>query len=97
MSNPAPGRPSTAGNGRGAGDPRAATDIRPPASSWTSLEPYVQVLRALLPLIPGAHFVYLGDTARLPYGAKSRATVARYAVESARFLAAHLEGAESQP
>jgi glutamate racemase len=46
------------------------------------------VLRALLPLIPGAHFVYLGDTARLPYGAKSRATVARYAVESARFLAA---------
>jgi glutamate racemase len=46
------------------------------------------VLRALLPLIPGAHFIYVGDTARLPYGAKSRATIARYAVESARFLAA---------
>ncbi len=45
------------------------------------------VLRALLPLIPGAQYIYLGDTARLPYGAKSRATVARYAVESARFLA----------
>ena len=45
------------------------------------------VLRALLPLIPGAHYIYLGDTARLPYGAKSHATVARYAVESARFLA----------
>ena len=44
------------------------------------------VLRALLPLVPGAHYVYLGDTARLPYGAKSRATIARYAVESARFL-----------
>jgi glutamate racemase len=44
------------------------------------------VLRALLPLIPGAHYIYLGDTARLPYGAKSQATVARYAVESARFL-----------
>jgi glutamate racemase len=45
------------------------------------------VLRALLPRIPGAHYLYLGDTARLPYGAKSKATIARYAVESARFLA----------
>lgn len=44
------------------------------------------VLRALLPLIPGAHYVYLGDTARLPYGSKSRETIARYAVESANFL-----------
>jgi glutamate racemase len=43
-------------------------------------------LRALLPRIPGAHYIYLGDTARLPYGAKSQATIARYAVESARFL-----------
>src|SRR6185437_14260125 len=44
------------------------------------------VLRALLSTIAGAHFLYIGDTARLPYGAKSRATVARYAVESARLL-----------
>ncbi|HVG27148.1 MAG TPA: glutamate racemase [Acidobacteriaceae bacterium] len=44
------------------------------------------VLRALLRTLPGAHFVYVGDTARLPYGAKSQATVARYAVETARFL-----------
>lgn len=44
------------------------------------------VLRALLPRLPGAHFAYLGDTARLPYGAKSQLTVARYAVEAARFL-----------
>lgn len=47
------------------------------------------VLRALLPLIPGAEYIYLGDTARLPYGAKSQATIARYAVESARFLEQH--------
>ena len=45
------------------------------------------VLRELLPLIPGAHYIYLGDTARLPYGSKSPTTIARYAVESARFLA----------
>jgi glutamate racemase len=50
------------------------------------------VLRALLPLIPDAHYIYLGDTARLPYGSKSRETIARYAVESARFL--HSQGAD---
>ncbi|HEY1808377.1 MAG TPA: glutamate racemase [Acidobacteriaceae bacterium] len=44
------------------------------------------VLRAMLGQIPGADYAYLGDTARLPYGAKSRATVARYAASSARFL-----------
>ena len=44
------------------------------------------VLRALLPRFPGSHFVYLGDTARLPYGAKSRETIARYALSSASFL-----------
>ena len=44
------------------------------------------VLRELVAHIPAVRFVYLGDTARLPYGSKSRATIARYAVESARFL-----------
>jgi glutamate racemase len=44
------------------------------------------VLRALLERLPGADYTYLGDTARLPYGAKSQATVARYAVSSAHFL-----------
>jgi glutamate racemase len=44
------------------------------------------VLRSLLSRIPSAKYLYLGDTARLPYGAKSQATIARYAVESARFL-----------
>ena len=50
------------------------------------------VLRELLPIIPGAHYIYLGDTARLPYGAKSRETIARYAVSSAHFL--QQQGAE---
>jgi len=45
------------------------------------------VLRALLPLVPGARYLYLGDTARLPYGSKSRQTIARYAISSANFLA----------
>ncbi len=50
------------------------------------------VLRELLALIPGARYLYLGDTARLPYGAKSKATIARYALSSAAFLLA--EGAQ---
>jgi glutamate racemase len=44
------------------------------------------VLRELLPLLPEAEFLYLGDTARLPYGSKSRATIVRYALSSTRFL-----------
>jgi glutamate racemase len=50
------------------------------------------VLAALLRQLPAADYIYLGDTARLPYGSKSRATIARYAVSSARFLVE--EGAE---
>jgi glutamate racemase len=50
------------------------------------------VFRALLDRMPSANYIYLGDTARLPYGAKSQATVARYAVSSAQFLVD--EGAE---
>lgn len=44
------------------------------------------VLSALLRHIPHACYAFLGDSARLPYGSKSRRTIARYAVESARFL-----------
>lgn len=47
------------------------------------------VYRALHERLPSEHFVYLGDTARVPYGTKSLATVERYAIENARFLAAH--------
>jgi glutamate racemase len=47
------------------------------------------VYRALHEHLPNERFVYLGDTARVPYGTKSLATVERYAVENARFLASH--------
>ena len=46
------------------------------------------VYRALHEKLPNEHFVYLGDTARVPYGTKSLATVERYAIENAQFLAA---------
>ena len=44
------------------------------------------VLRALVERIPDAHYLYFGDTARLPYGSKSAATVAHYAVGAVRYL-----------
>ncbi|HEX9424326.1 MAG TPA: glutamate racemase, partial [Pyrinomonadaceae bacterium] len=47
------------------------------------------VYRALHECLPSEHFVYLGDTARVPYGTKSLATVERYAIENAKFLEAH--------
>jgi glutamate racemase len=51
------------------------------------------VLRALMAQIPRARFVFIGDTARLPYGSKSRRTIARYAAQCAQFLV-NQQGAE---
>ena len=44
------------------------------------------VLRALIERIPEADYLYFGDTARLPYGSKSAATVAHYAVSAIEYL-----------
>ena len=44
------------------------------------------VLAALDRLMPHENMVYLADAARLPYGAKSTETVARYTLEAANFL-----------
>jgi glutamate racemase len=45
------------------------------------------VLKAMAEQI-SAHYLYFGDTARLPYGTKSAETVARYAIGATRFLEA---------
>jgi glutamate racemase len=47
------------------------------------------VMRALKARLPRESFLYLGDTARLPYGTKSAETVTRYALQAARALLAH--------
>jgi glutamate racemase len=46
------------------------------------------VQRAILDALPGVDTVYLGDTARVPYGTKSAGTVTQYSLRNARFLAA---------
>ncbi|MBN2583245.1 MAG: glutamate racemase, partial [Planctomycetes bacterium] len=44
------------------------------------------VLAALRRQLPDEHFVYFGDTARVPYGIKSTLTVRRYSHQNAIFL-----------
>jgi glutamate racemase len=44
------------------------------------------VMRALAARLPHEQFIYLGDTARLPYGTKSGDTVTRYSVQAASAL-----------
>ncbi len=44
------------------------------------------VYKALKEKMPNEKVVYLGDTARLPYGSKSKETIIRYSLENAEFL-----------
>jgi glutamate racemase len=58
-----------------------ATDAEAPIGVFDSGVGGLTVLKALLAQLPRERFVYLGDTARLPYGTKSPQTVARYGVK----------------
>ena len=66
--------------------------IRPKIGVFDSGVGGLTVLRALVKHVPDADYLYFGDTARLPYGSKSAATVAHYAVGAVRYLQDH--GAE---
>jgi len=44
------------------------------------------VLKAMLERMPHERFIYLGDSARLPYGTKSPATIKKYALQAASKL-----------
>lgn len=44
------------------------------------------VLREIEKLLPSEHIIYFGDTARLPYGTKSKQTIMRFSTENALFL-----------
>jgi len=46
----------------------------------------LSVMRAIRALLPRENLIYFGDTARLPYGSKSAATIMRYSIENASFL-----------
>src|SRR5258707_382084 len=63
-----------------------ASSRRPMIGVFDSGVGGLTVLRALVERIPDANYLYFGDTARLPYGSKSAATVAHYAVGAVRYL-----------
>src|SRR5947199_7228429 len=44
------------------------------------------VLKALIERLPQESTIYLGDTARVPYGTKSAEVVTRYSIKNAEFL-----------
>lgn len=44
------------------------------------------VLREVVRLLPDENIVYFGDTARVPYGSRPDATIAKYAAQDAAFL-----------
>jgi glutamate racemase len=44
------------------------------------------VVKALRELLPEERIIYLGDTARVPYGSRSASTVERYSIEIANML-----------
>lgn len=66
----------------------AAEGIHAPIGVFDSGVGGLTVLRALIADLPAENFLYLGDTARLPYGTKSPETVARYSVRAAEALVA---------
>lgn len=47
------------------------------------------VLKELQAMLPGERLIYLGDTARTPYGSKGAQTIVRYSDECAKFLLRH--------
>ncbi len=44
------------------------------------------VMKEIIRLLPDENIIYLGDTARVPYGTRSSETVIKYSLENARFL-----------
>ena len=44
------------------------------------------VAKSLFEILPNENIIYLGDTARLPYGTKSKETVIKYSIEITKFL-----------
>lgn len=66
-----------------ASDAHRGPSVHAPIGVFDSGVGGLTVLRALRAELPAEDFIYLGDTARLPYGTKSRQTVVRYALQAA--------------
>jgi glutamate racemase len=67
-------------------DPTSTTGREKPIGVFDSGIGGLTVVRALRDLLPNETIFYLGDTARVPYGGKSAATVERYSLELTAML-----------
>ena len=76
------------GTGVSPGSPAGGRPIRrdQPIGVFDSGFGGLTVLRALCDALPAQDFIYLGDTARLPYGTKSPDTVLRYSLQCVEAL-----------
>lgn len=83
-------RASAAANGRVISPAKSlqADNRRRPIGVFDSGIGGLTVLQALVELMPREDFIYLGDTARLPYGTKSNEVIIRYSRENTEFLLA---------
>lgn len=76
-------------NGRSAsGQSGTLTDVRPVGIFDSGLGG-LTVAAAVRKRLPAEHIVYLGDTARVPYGNRSAETITRFALQDAEHLAGH--------
>ena len=70
-------------------DPAVRDDVSRPIGVFDSGLGGLTVVRQIRRLCPQEDVLYLGDTARLPYGTKSRETVVRYSMKNVEFLLRH--------
>jgi glutamate racemase len=70
-------------------------EVQPPLSAQQPIGVFdsgvggLTVAKAVMARLPSERLIYLGDTARVPYGTRSQATVLRYSRNAARFLLRH--------
>ncbi len=67
----------------------ASTTVRPRIGLFDSGVGGLSVLRALRRELPEADYIYVGDTARLPYGKRSPHTIIKYSLQASQFLSNH--------
>ena len=63
-----------------------ANGARQPIGVFDSGIGGLTVVKALIEELPGESIVYFGDTARVPYGTKSKSTIVKFSLENVEFL-----------
>jgi glutamate racemase len=72
--------------------PSPSPAVSPPGGAGNAIGVFdsgiggLTVVKAILDLLPNEPLIYLGDSARMPYGTKSAEAVCRYSFENAEFL-----------